>query len=269
MLSRLVRPSASAIGQLGSLNTAVQQQAPQLNSAVLSRCLFTGTPLQVPIKEGPERDLVNFPRPKRAIYPGKVRFGFVPDEWFTQLYNKTGVTGPYAFGIGFLTYILSKEIWVLEHEFWGGVSFFMMIVYGVKKFGPQVSAYLDKEQQAYIDELNSGKVSEIKGLNDAISEEKKAQFQAEGMKLLFDVKRENVALQLEAVYRQRVMEVFNEVKKRLDYQVEKQNVERSIQQKHMVNWIIDSVKKSVAAESDAENLKKCIADLKGLAAVKQ
>lgn len=43
-------------------------------------------------------------------------------------------------------------------------------------------------------------------------------------------------------------------------------VERSIQQKHMVNWIIDNVKKAVAAESDAENLKKCIADLKGLAA---
>jgi len=35
----------------------------------------------------------------------------------------------------------------------------------------------------------------------------------------------------------------------------------------MTNWIIDSVKKAVAAESESENLKKCIADLKGLAAV--
>lgn len=52
--------------------------------------------------------------------------------------------------ICFLSFnIFSKEIWVLEHEFWGGVSFFIMIIYGVKKFGPQVSAYLDKEQQVH------------------------------------------------------------------------------------------------------------------------
>lgn len=57
------------------------------------------------------------------------------------------MTGPYAFGVGFLTWVLSKEIWVLEHEFWGGVSFFAMIIYAVKKFGPQASTYLDKEQQ--------------------------------------------------------------------------------------------------------------------------
>lgn len=75
-----------------------------------------------------------------------------------------------------------------------------------------------------IDELNAGKNNEIKMYNDAIAQEKKAQFEAEGSKMLFDVKRENVALQLEAVYRQRVMEVYSEIKKRLDYQVEKQNV---------------------------------------------
>jgi F-type H+-transporting ATPase subunit b len=200
------------------------------------------------------------------MYAGKVRFGFIPDEWFTFFYNKTGVTGPYAFGAGLLTWLLSKEIWVLEHEFWGGVSFFIMIIYGVKKFGPKVSAFLDKEQQNVIDELNSGKVEEIRHYNDAIAAEKRMQFEAEGSKMLFDVKKENVGLQLEAAYRQRIMEVYSEVKKRLDYQVEKINVERAIQQKHMVNWIIESVKKAVAAESDQENLKKCIADLKGLAA---
>jgi len=163
-------------------------------------------------------------------------------------------------------FLLSKEIWVLEHEFWSGVSLFIMIIYAAKKFGRQFSDWLEKEQKSVIDGWNAGKVAEIAADKKGIEAEKLAQFQAEGMKLLFDAKKENVGLQLEAAYRERIMDVYNEVKKRLDYQVEKQNVERMIQQKHMVNWIIDNVKKAVSAESDSENLKKCIADLKGLAA---
>lgn len=81
------------------------------------------------------------------MYSDPTRLGFIPDSWFAYFYPKTGVTGPYVFGTGLLTYLLSKEIWVLEHEFWGGVSFFIMIIYGLKKFGPQVGAWLEKEQK--------------------------------------------------------------------------------------------------------------------------
>jgi len=258
MLSRVLRPSSSIICQLNSV-----PQTPGFGFAII-RPLTTSKQLSA-IDEGPERDLVNFPRPKRAVYPPPVRFGLIPDDWFRFFYKKTGVTGPYMFGFGLLTYVLSKEILVLEHEFWTGVSLFGMIIYANKKFGPPLAAYLDKEMEKERDELNQGRNDDIKFNKVAIEEEKKSQWQAEGEKMLFDVKRENVALQQEAVYRERLMNVYSEVKKRLDYQVEKQMVERNMQQKHMVNWITNRVVKSITPESEQENLKKCIIDLKGLA----
>lgn len=200
------------------------------------------------------------------MYSPPVRFGLIPDEWFRFFYPKTGVTGPYMFGFGFITYLLSKEIWVLEHEFWTGVSLFMMIIYAHKKFGIQIRDYLQKECEAEWKQANAGKENDIQYNKDMIEGEKKAQWQAEGQKMLFEVKRENVALQQEGVYRERLMQVYSEVKKRLDYQVEKQMVERNMQQKHMVNWITNRVMKAITPDSEQENLKKCIADLKGLAA---
>jgi F-type H+-transporting ATPase subunit b len=64
---------------------------------------------------------------------------------FQYFYPKTGVTGPYVFGAGMMTYFLSKEIYVMEHEYYSGLSILAMVVYATKKFGPGLAAYLDKE----------------------------------------------------------------------------------------------------------------------------
>ncbi|XP_077294244.1 ATP synthase subunit b, mitochondrial [Arctopsyche grandis] len=211
------------------------------------------------------RDEVNFPRPVR-MEPGKTRMGFIPDEWFTFFHKKTGVTGPYTFGAGLITYLVSKEIYVIEHEFHTGVAILIMIMYASKKFGKPIAAYLDKEVDAYENSFNQSRIDSKNALLESIKEEKTEQWRAEGQNLLIEAKKENVLLQLEAAYRERLAVAYTEVKRRLDYQVEKQNIDRRISQKHMVDWIVNNVLKSITPDQEKETLNKCIADLGLLAA---
>lgn len=57
-----------------------------------------------------------------------------------------------------------------------------------------------------------GRLDEITAYSNAVEAEKKEQWRAEGQKDLFAAKRENVALQLEAAYRERLMIAFSEVR---------------------------------------------------------
>ena len=47
-------------------------------------------------------------------------------------------------GAGLLTYILSKEIYIINHETFAAACMGTVIIYGVRKFGPDVAAFADK-----------------------------------------------------------------------------------------------------------------------------
>ncbi|XP_026739512.1 ATP synthase subunit b, mitochondrial [Trichoplusia ni] len=213
---------------------------------------------------GGARDEQNFPRPVRGE-PGKVRLGFLPEEWFQFFHSKTGVTGPYTFGVGLATYLCSKEIFVMEHEYYTGLSLALMVYIAAKKLGPPLAAYLDKEVDAIETEWNESRTDSIKSLENAVEAEKTAQWRAQGQELLIQAKKENVLLQLEAAYRERLMNAYTEVKRRLDYQLEKSNVERRLSQKHMVDWIVTNVTKAITPDQEKQALDRCIADLAAIA----
>ena len=50
---------------------------------------------------------------------------------------------------------------------------------------------------------------------------------------------------LETNFRERIHMVTNEVKKRMDYQIAVQNLNRQMEQEHMVNWVEKSVVGSI------------------------
>lgn len=154
----------------------------------------------------------------------------------------------------------------MEHEYYAGLSFAALWIYGIKKLGPSVKKSLDAEVDQIEADFEQGRKNQITDLEEDIEHEKTEQWRAEGQLLLNDAQKENVALQLEAAYRERLAEVFNEVKRRLDYQVEIQLVERRVKQKHLVNWVSNKVLSSITPDQDKETLSKCIADLGALSA---
>ncbi|XP_023298991.2 ATP synthase subunit b, mitochondrial-like [Lucilia cuprina] len=202
---------------------------------------------------------------KRRIYPDKVRLGFIPDNWFQFFYPKTGKTGPYIFGLGLLNYLFSKEIYVCEHEFYTGLSLGIMCVVAVKKLGPKFAQYCDKEIEKFESNWKKQHEAELKALQDLIDCEELEQWRAEGSLLLMEAKKENIELQLEAAYREAIMQVYKDVKNRLDYQVACRNVEQRINHKHMVSWLVKEVAKELPENVDKNLLTKHKEDLSALA----
>jgi len=213
-----------------------------------------------------ERDLVNFPPRVYPEHKSPVRIGIFPEEWFDALYPKTGVTGPYMALFGVSTFLASKEYFVIEHDFWAGMALAICLTTIIKMAGPDWTATVNKALAEDEADLKSIRQNEIDNCLKGIALEEKAQADASAWADIIAAKKEAVGLQLEAEYRARLSEAHQQVKKRLDYQLETANVVRRMEQKHMVDWIIGNVKASITPAQEAAALKKCISDLKALAA---
>lgn len=66
-------------------------------------------------------------------------------------YKQNCSLGPYVLAAGITTYVLSKEIWVVEHEFPYVLATIGLFYVGWKKFGASLADFLDKEIDVCID----------------------------------------------------------------------------------------------------------------------
>jgi len=140
-----------------------------------------------------------------AVNHPPVRMGIFPESWFQAFYDKTGVSGPYMFGASVGAFLLSKEIWIIEHGFIEFVGFWLAMTYMVKKAGPGVAKSLDAMEANYRLKHWEEPIAKIK--TDASAVVKAGEegiWQEAGQKFLYEAKRENVDLQLESTYRQRL-----------------------------------------------------------------
>lgn len=202
---------------------------------------------------------------RRLVVPGKCRLGFIPEEWFTFFSTKTGVTGPYFLMLGLANYLVSKEIYVMEHEYYSGLSIVLVLYLVTTKFGANIGAYLDKQVDEVHQMFQKVRDKDIEVHNNIIKEAELAKWRAAGQKELMAAKKENIALQLEAEFRERSMKVYKAVIDRMTYQIRKKRIETRMEQWWMVLWVVKKVRESITPEFRKQALASAIKELDAIA----
>ena len=122
-----------------------------------------------------------------------------------------GVTGPYIAFASIGTFLVSKEYFVLEHEFYCGLVVFA-VLNGIRlSAGQDMYNALKKQVDDQDAEYGKIRMDEINRCKDAIAEEENSQWMATSYQELIQAKKENVGLQLEMEYRTRLNEAYKQV----------------------------------------------------------
>ena len=186
-----------------------------------------------------------------------------------QMYkDKAGESAAPVITLGLAAYLISKEIYIINDEVlllfvMGGTAYQL-----TKAVGPAVGKMLDQERAEILSTMNQGKFDQIKNLESQIEAAKEGEAALDNRKEFFDIIKMNNKMRLEVEYRKRLQEVEDEVKKRLDYQIDLQNLERSIEEEHIATWVEKQVIQSITAKQESDAISQCIKDLNLLAEAK-
>ena len=183
-----------------------------------------------------------------------------------QMYkDKAGESGATMFTVGLAAYLLSKEIFIINDEVllifaMGGTGYQLS-----KVVGPVIGNMLDERRNAILDKMNKGRTTQLASLESAIEAAKEGESALADKKEYFDIMKSNNEMRLEIEYRRRLQEVESEVQKRLDYQVDLQNLKQSIEEDHISSWVENQVVNSLTAKHETDAIAQCITDLNALA----
>ncbi|XP_037978056.2 ATP synthase subunit b, mitochondrial [Plutella xylostella] len=197
--------------------------------------------------------------------PPSVRLGFLPESWFKFMEPKTGVSGTYVLILVMANYLISKEIFVMEHEYYSGLSLLVMVVFVYKKFSQRFADALDKKVDEVVDDWEKSRQEEVDCYTDIVKTAQEDISMAEAHEMLTEAKKENVILQLEAAFRERSMLAYSTVKGRLDYQAKLHEAESRIHQRWMIEWVLNQVHAAITPQFQKEALESAIANLNVLA----
>ncbi|KXJ26032.1 ATP synthase F(0) complex subunit B1, mitochondrial [Exaiptasia diaphana] len=182
-----------------------------------------------------------------------------------KLKQKTGETGHLMLFGGLGAYALSKELFVIHEETYLAAVMAGTFIWVIKKSGSSVAELLDNYSKEILDNFNLSRNQQIDALNNAIANEMKLDDMLLCRIDIAEILKENNVMGMELEYRNRLHNVKNEVKKRLDYQLELENFKRKTEQDHIIDWVEKEVIKSITPQQEKESINQCIKDLKAMA----
>lgn len=100
----------------------------------------------------------------------------------------------------------------MEHEFYNGLSLLSIVIYIQYKFGAKIGAFLDKGVDKEEEELNNQKNESIEDIQKQIDKLEKEKWRVDGQLMLYDVKKQNIWMQLEANYRENLATIHSQVR---------------------------------------------------------
>ncbi|CAF1413971.1 unnamed protein product [Adineta ricciae] len=201
-----------------------------------------------PHDQWPERDLVNYPPYKLREAPNPVRWYCVPESWFKFFMKK-----------------LVKEYIVLWYDFTEYLILAAAVITVVKKLGPTVGDVFRGWHQEEVDRYTSVVQNSKAMAGKMLHGYEESLERAKGVGQLADARKDIVHMALEAAYRDRMRQMYEAVKRRLDYQVALQNARKDFERTNMINWITSEVKKSITSKQEQDALQSCLQHLRQMA----
>lgn len=88
---------------------------------------------------------------------------------------------------------------------------------------------------------------------------------AKNISLLAEARKDIIHMGLEATYRDRMKQMYEAVKRRLDYQVTLQNARKDFERSNVIHWVISEVRKSITPKQEQEAMQASLNQLRQMA----
>jgi F-type H+-transporting ATPase subunit b len=133
------------------------------------------------------------------------------------------------------------------------------------RIGPSVGdvfrGWHEEEVNRYTSVVNNSKAMAGKMLHGY----EESLTRAKSIGQLADARKDILNMSLETAYRERMKQMYDAVKRRLDYQVALQNARKDFERTNMINWITNEVKKAITQKQEQDTLQACLNQLRLIA----
>ncbi|CAF1085919.1 unnamed protein product [Rotaria sordida] len=134
--------------------------------------------------------------------------------------------------------VFSKEYIVLWYDFTEYIILAAAVIIVVKKLDPSIGNVFRDWHQEEVDRYNS-----VVNNSKAMAGQN-----------LTQARKYIIYIGLETVYRERLKQIYEPVKHRLDYQLALQNARKDFERTNMINWIRNKVKQSIRDKQEKRYL---------------